>query len=55
MCCSYWALLLIGGRLEQDGRPEDALTADTMQKFYGVEVESVALAGGRRAFFPTGQ
>jgi iron complex transport system ATP-binding protein len=47
--------LLIDGRLVQDGRPEDALTADTLQKLYGVEVESVTLAAGRRAFFPTGQ
>ncbi|HEX2841356.1 ABC transporter ATP-binding protein [Hyphomicrobium sp.] len=47
--------LLIDGHLEQDGKPDDVLTAATMQKLYGVDVESVALACGRRAFFPTGQ
>ena len=47
--------LLFDGRLELDGKPQDVLTEGTMQRLYGVDVDIVALADGRRAFFPVGQ
>lgn len=47
--------LLIDGRLEQDGPPQQVLTNITMRRLYGIDVECVSLSEGRVAFFPRGQ
>ena len=44
--------LLIDGRVEQDGPPQQVLTSVAIRKLYGIDVECVSLAGGRVAFFP---
>lgn len=44
--------LLVAGRIEADGAPETVITSDAIKLLYGVDVESHALPGGGRAFFP---
>ncbi|MBY0559778.1 ABC transporter ATP-binding protein [Hyphomicrobium sp.] len=46
--------LLIGGRLEQDGPPQQVLTSVTMQRLYGIDVECISLSENRVAIFPRG-
>jgi len=42
--------VLIDGRLEQDGPPSDVMTAETIRRLYGIDIEIVPLPGDRRAF-----
>lgn len=44
--------LLVDGRIEQDGPPQEVLTSAAIQRLYGIDVECVPFAGGRVAFFP---
>lgn len=44
--------LLVDGRLEQDGPPQQILTSVAIRRLYGIDVECIPLAGGRVAFFP---
>jgi iron complex transport system ATP-binding protein len=45
--------LLVDGRLEQDGPPQQILTSVAIRRLYGIDVECIPLAGGRVAFFLT--
>jgi len=47
--------LLIDGRIEQDGPPQNVLTSATIRRLYGIDVECVPVAGDRIAIFPCGQ
>jgi iron complex transport system ATP-binding protein len=44
--------LLSAGRIIADGPPEAILTPENMEKLYGVRVEVLTSASGRRAFVP---
>lgn len=44
--------LLVDGRVEQDGPPQQVLTSATIRRLYGIDVECIPFAGGRVAFFP---
>jgi iron complex transport system ATP-binding protein len=44
--------LLMDGRIEHDGLPQDVLTAATMRKLYGIDVDIAAVPGARMAFLP---
>jgi iron complex transport system ATP-binding protein len=50
--CADRALLLGDGRALETGAPEAVIRPDTLERLYGVAVEVVALAGGRRACLP---
>ena len=55
---AHWACdrvaLLQRGRIEAEGegRPEDVLTATAIERLYGVKVETLVSATGRKAFAP---
>jgi iron complex transport system ATP-binding protein len=44
--------MLHGGRLVRLGPPDEAVTRDSLREVYGVEIEVVAIAGGRRVCVP---
>jgi iron complex transport system ATP-binding protein len=55
---AHWACdraaLLENGRIEAEGPPGDILTAAAIERLYGVAVETLETAAGRRAFAPAG-
>ncbi|HUO55488.1 MAG TPA: ABC transporter ATP-binding protein [Rhodoblastus sp.] len=53
---AHWACdrvaMLEMGRISEDGPPDEVLTAAAIERLYGVKVETLETAAGRRAFAP---
>ena len=50
--CAQRALLLREGHVLALGAPRDVINSETLQNLYGVQVQIVAVPGGRRACLP---